>query len=154
MKKKIVSFLMAMMICVFGLFCQGFETKAEDDGEEMDYSYLMTEDALIGYAQAQTWGVYLASGHSVINKISSTKIGAGGVTNASRLCTVTVCPIVEKLSNGSWVRVTSWTVTEESDYSAMASRSITVATGYYYRVRCIHYAASDRSSSCTSAMWM
>ena len=154
MKKKIVSFMLAMMICVSGLFFQGFETKAEDDGEEMDYSYLLTEDALIGYAQAQTWGVYLASGHSVINRISSTKIGAGGVTNASRLCKVSVSPIVEKLSNGSWVRVTSWTVTEESDYSAMASRSITVGTGYYYRVRCIHYAATDRSSSWTGALWM
>lgn len=154
MKKKIVSFLLAVMICLSGLFFQGFETKAEDDGEEMDYSYLMTEDALVGYMQAQTWGVYLASGHSIINKMSSTKIGAGGVTNASRLCKVSVCPIVERLSNGSWVRVTSWSVTEASDYSAMASRSITVATGYYYRVRCWHYAASDSSSSCTSAMWM
>ena len=154
MKKKIVSFLLAMMICVSGLFSQGFETKAEDDGEEMDFSYLMTEDALVGYAQSQTWGVYLVEGYSIINRISSTKIGAGGVTNASRLCKVSVCPIVEKLSGGSWVRVTSWTVTEESDYSAMASRSITVATGYYYRVRCLHSAASDGSSSCTSAMWM
>ena len=143
-----------MMVCLSGLFCPGMETKAEDDGEEMDFSYLMTEDALIGYAQAQTWGVYLASGHSIINRISSTKIGAGGVTNASRLCKVSVCPIVEKLSNGSWVRVTSWTVTETSDYSAMASRSITVGTGYYYRVRCLHYAASDGSSSWTGGLWM
>lgn len=154
MKKKIVSFLLAMMICVSGLFCQGLETKAEDSGEEMDFSYLMTEDALVGYAQVQTWGVYLASGRSVINKISSTKIGAGGTTEATRKCKVTVVPIVERLKNGVWEYVTSWTVTETNDYSAMASRSITVATGYYYRVRCWHYAASDSSSSCTSAMWM
>lgn len=154
MKKKIVSFLVAMMVCVSGLFFQGLETRAEDMGEEMDYSYLMTEDALVGYAQAQTWGVYLASGCSVINKISSTKIGAGGSTEATRKCKVTVSPIVEKLSNGSWVRVTSWTVTKESDYSAMASRSITVGTGYCYRVRCIHYAASDTSSSWTNGLWM
>ena len=154
MKKKIVSFLLAMMVCVSGLFCQKFETRAEDIGEEMDFSYLMTEDALVGYMQTQTWGVYLASGCSIINKISSTKIGAGGSTEATRKCKVTVNPIVEKLSNGSWVRVTSWTVTEESDYSAMASRSITVGTGYYYRVRCIHYAASDRSSSWTGGLWM
>ena len=154
MKKKTVSFLMAMVICVFGLFCQEFETIAEGDGEEMDYSYLMTEDALVGYMQTQTWGVYLASGHSIINKISSTKIGAGGVTNASRLCKVSVCPIVERLVNGSWQYVTSWTVTEASDYSVMASRSITVSTGYYYRVRCLHSAGSDGSSSWTGALWM
>lgn len=154
MRKRIVSFLLTVMICVSGLFCQGLETKAEDNGEEMDFSYLMTEDALVGYAQAQTWGVYLVSGRSIINKISSTKIGAGGVTDAAVKCKVTVSPIVEKLSNGSWVRVTSWTVTEASDYTAMASRSITVGTGYYYRVRCIHYAASDTSSSWTNGLWM
>ncbi len=154
MKKKVISFLLAMMVCVSGLFFQVFETRAEDDGEEMDFSYLMTEDALVGYMQTQTWGVYLAEGYSIINKISSTKIGAGGVTGAAVKCRVSVCPIVEKLSNGSWVRVTSWTVTEASDYSAMASRSITVGTGYYYRVRCLHYAASDGSSSWTDALWM
>ena len=154
MKKKVISFLLAMTICMSGMFYQSFETKAENTEEEMDFSYLMTEDALIGYAQTQTWGVYLASGRSIINRISSTKIGAGGTTEATRKCKVTVSPIVEKLSNGSWVRVTSWTVTEESDYSAMASRSITVGTGYYYRVRCLHYAASDGSSSWTNGLWM
>ena len=154
MKKKVISFLLAMMIGVSGMFCQGLDTKAEDDGEEMDFSYLMTEDALIGYAQAQTWGVYLASGRSIINKISSTTIGAGGSTEATRKCKVAVCPIVERLSNGSWVRVTSWSVTVENGYSAMASRSITVGTGYYYRVRCWHYAASDASSSWTDGLWM
>lgn len=154
MKKKVISFLLAMMVCVSGLFFQEFETRAEDIGEEMDYSYLMTEDALVGYAQAQTWGVYLASGRSIINKISSTKIGAGGTTEATRKCKVTVVPIVERLKDGVWEYVTSWTVTETNDYSAMASRSITVGTGYYYRVRCWHYAASDSSSSWTDGLWM
>ena len=154
MKKKIVSFLLAMMVCVSGMFCQGLETKAEDVGEEMDFSYLMTEDALVGYAQAQTWGLYLAEGYSIINKISSTKIGAGGITNAAVKCKVSVCPIVERLVNGNWNYVTSWTVTESSGYSAMASRSITVSTGYYYRVRCLHSAGSDGSSSWTNGLWM
>lgn len=154
MKKKILAMLTALALCLSGVWSNGLETRAEDIGEDIDLSYLQTDDALIGYAESQTWGVYLLEGYSIINKISTTKIGAGGVTNAAVKCKVTVTPIVEKLSNGSWVRVTSWTVTTASGYSAMASKSITVGTGYYYRVRCSHYAATDVSSSCTSGLWM
>lgn len=154
MKKKILAVLTALTICLSGVWSTGLETRAEDIGEDIDFSYLQTDSALIGYIESQTWGVYLASGYSIINKISTTKIGAGGVTNAAVKCKVAVCPIVEKKVNGSWVYVTSWTVTESSDYSAMASKSITVGTGYYYRVRCTHYAASDVSSSWTDALWM
>ena len=154
MRRKILIYLMIMMIGVSAVWGQGFETKAEDVGENIDFSYLQTDDALVGYTECQTWGVYLASGYSIINKISTTKIGAGGVTNAAVKCKVTVIPVVERLSNGSWTRVTSWTVTTASGYSAMASKSITVGTGYYYRVRCTHYASSDGSSSCTSGLWM
>lgn len=154
MKRKTLAMIMAIALCVTCVWNTGFETRAEDVGEDIDFSSLQTEDALVGYTESQTWGVYLVDGYSIINEISATKIGAGGVTNASVKCKVSVCPIVERLVNGSWVRVTSWTVTETSDYSAMASKSITVSTGYYYRVRCTHYASSDASSSCTSGLWM
>lgn len=154
MKKRIMAMLTAITICLSGVWTDGFETRAEDIGEDIDFSYLQTDDALIGYAEMQTWGVYLTSGHSIINKISTTKIGAGGVTNAAVKCKVAVVPIVERLSNGTWDYVTSWSVTESSAYSAMASKSITVGTGYYYRVRCTHYASSDASSSCTDGLWM
>lgn len=154
MKKRILAMLTALTICLSGIWSGGLETKAEDIGEDIDFSYLQTDSALIGYAEMQTWGVYLLEGYSIINKISTTKIGAGGVTNATTKCKVSVVPIVERLSNGTWERVTSWTVTQTSAYSAMASKSVTVGSGYYYRVRCWHYASSDSSSSCTSGLWM
>ena len=154
MKRKVMALLLTMVMCLTTMFCLGYEVKAEDVGEDIKFSELLTEEALIGYAQPTTRGVYLAEGNSIINKISSTKIGAGGTTTAAIKCKVTICPFVERLVNGSWVHVTSWTVTNASAFSVMASKSITVSTGYYYRVRCLHYAASDGSSSCTSALWM
>ena len=154
MKRKVMALLLIMVMCLTTMFCMGYEVKAEDVGEDIEYSELLTEEALIGYAQPTTRGVYLMEGNSIINKISSTKIGAGGSTTAAIKCKVTVCPFVERLVNGSWAHVTSWTVTNASAFSAMASKSITVSTGYYYRVRCTHYAASDVSTSCTSALWM
>lgn len=154
MKKKWMSILVAIMICMSGLFYEGFEAKAEDVGEDLDFSYLLTEDALVGTTEMQTWGVYLAEGNSFISKISSSKIGAGGNTIAATKCQVSVTAIVERKVNGSWARVTSWTSTTTSGFSASVSKSLSVGTGYYYRVRCAHYAASDVSSSGTDALWM
>lgn len=154
MKQRVVAMLMVVALCTTCILNLGFESRAEELGEDISYSELMTENALLGYAENITRGVYLADGHSIINKISSTKIGAGGVTNAAVKCKVATNAIVERLNNGSWVRAASWTTTVESGYSAMVSKSLTVTTGYYYRVRCVHYASTDRSSSCTSSLWM
>ena len=155
MKKRLLTLLLAIMMCVTGIMSWKFETKAETIEEDIALSELMTEDALIGYSQNQTWGVYYSDGYSIINKISSTKVGAGGVTNANVRCKVTVNAILErKNSSGNWERVTSWTQTNQDAYSAMISKSVTVASGYYYRVRCYHYAGTDASSSYTGGLWI
>ena len=154
MKQKVLAMLMAVALCMTCIGFVDFETKAEDMAEDISFSELMTENALVGVMESQTWGVYLLDGYSIINKISSTKIGAGGVTNAAKKCKVTTSAIVERLSGGSWLRVTSWTTTVESGYSAGVSKSLTVTTGYNYRVRCVHYAATDTSSSFTSNLYM
>lgn len=154
MKQRLLAMLMAVVLCVTCVLSLEFQSNAEEVEEDISYSELMTENALIGYAQNVTRGVYLLDGHSIINKISSTKIGAGGSTSAAVKCRVSTNAIVERLVNGSWARVTSWTTTVESGYSAMVSKSLTVTTGYNYRVRCIHYASTDRSSSFTSNLWM
>ena len=154
MKRRCLVMLLAIAICITGVMNWKINVNAQNVGEDIDISCLMTEDALIGYSDNQTWGVYYSDGYSIINKISSTKIGAGGVTNASVKCTVTVTAIVERKTSSGWARVTSWSVTNENAYSAMASKSIIVTTGYYYRVRCYHYAGTDSSSSYTSGLWI
>lgn len=155
MKKILLTSVLALVMCVTGILSFNFNVKAETVSEDIDISSLMTEDALIGYSQNQTWGVYYSDGYSIINKISSTTIGAGGVTNAAVKCEVRVTAILErKTSTGSWARVTSWTQTNSNAFSAMISKSVTVANGYYYRVRSSHYAGSDSGTSCTNALWM
>ena len=154
MKKRFLVALLAVMICFLGVMNGETYVRAEMDGENIEMSEIMTEDALIGYAQNQTWGVYLVNGYSVINKISSTKVGAGGTTNAAEQCTVKITSILERKVNGNWLRVTSWSQTNTTAYSAMISKSVTVPSGYYYRVRSNHYASSDSASSCTNALWV
>ena len=154
MKQKILAALMAVALCVSCIWSVDFETKAQEMGQDISFSELMTENALVGLKESQTRGVYLLDGYSIINKISSTKIGAGGMTTAAKKCKVSTTAIVERQSSTGWGRVTSWTTTVQSGYSAGVSKSLTVTTGYYYRVRCLHYAGSDGSSSCTSALYM
>ena len=154
MKQRFLAMVMAIALCVTSVLNLSFDSDAEEIGVDISFSELMTENALVGYAENITRGVYLGDGYSIINKISSTKIGAGGVTNAAVKCRVSTNAIVERLVSGSWARVTSWTTTVESGYSASVSKSLTVANGYYYRVRCVHYASTDRSGSFTSNLWM
>ncbi len=155
MKRKNMAALLAIVVCFISIVCWDTNVNAEDIGEDIDMEYLMTEDALIGYTDSQTWGVYLASGQSIINKISSTKVGAGGTTNAAVKCKVSITSILErKNSSGSWERVTSWTQTNTSSFYATISKSVTVPSGYYYRVRGYHYASTDSATSYTSALWI
>lgn len=157
MKKKIVLILLAFVLVSVGIQGPKATVNASEgviEEEDVDFETLLTEGALIGESQMQTRGYYLVSGTSVINKLATNKIAAGGVTNASVDCKVSITAIVERLVSGKWVVVTSWTVSRANDCSVMASKSLTVGTGYSYRVRCLHYAASDASSSWTSALSM
>ena len=154
MKKRMLAMFLAIITCVTVVWSAGTDAKAGDIGADITFSELLTESALVGIAQMQTRGVYLAEGNSYISKISTTKIGAGADTIAAKKCKVSVTAIVERLDDGLWARVTSWTSTTTSGYSASLSKSLTVTRGYYYRVRSSHYAGSDGSSSCTNALWM
>ena len=155
MSKKILSMFLVVMICVIGITQWEVQASETIECEDIDMSCLMTEDALTGYIDNQTWGVYLASGTSTINKISSSKVGAGGTTNAAVRCNVSVTSILEKKnSSGSWVRVISWTQDNTNAFSAGISKSVTVPSGYYYRVRSYHYASSDSATSYTNALWV
>ena len=155
MIKKTLIIILAVMICVIGM--TQWEVKASEviEYEDIDMSSLMAEGALTGYIENQTWGVYLASGTSTINKISSSKVGAGGTTNAAKKCNVSITSILErKNSSGSWERVISWTQDNTNAFYAMISKNVTVPSGYYYRVRSYHYAGTDTASSHTNALWV
>ena len=154
MRKKLTMILLALVLCTTSFFTVNMKASAEETGEEIAYESLLTEDALIGNMQSQTWGVYLSSGTSIINDAGGGKIGAGGNTTAAIKCKVSVNVVVERKVGSSWVRVTSWTATNTNALFVTTGKTISVASGYYYRVRCNHAAASDGSSSFTDALWM
>lgn len=155
MRRKLAAFLMAFLMLATGCFMTNVEVRAEDvAGEDVDISEIMTEESLVSYAELVMRGIYLMEGYSVINDAGNNKIGAGGSTTAAIPCKVSVNAIVEKKVDGSWVRYTSWTVTNTSALTATASKTLSVTSGYWYRVRCVHSASTDTSSSYTGALYM
>ena len=152
MKKRIHALFLALARVLVGVWYPGGAVQAEEVGEEIDYAFLNTEDALVGHMQAQTWGVYLTAGDSSIVKLGTGKAGVGGSTSAARKCAISVLVIVERLNNGSWGRWTSWKASKSSDVYIASSQALTVPTGYYYRVRCTHAAGGDVSSSWTGGL--
>ncbi len=155
MRRKLAAFLMAFLMFATGCFMTNVEVRAEDvAGEDVDISEIMTEESLVSYAELVMRGIYLMEGYSVINDAGSNKIGAGGTTTAALTCQVSVNVIVEKKVDGSWQRYTSFSATKTSAITVTASKYVSVTSGYWYRVRCVHSAATDASNSYTSALYM
>ena len=152
MKKRIQALFLALALILVGVWYPGGAVQAEEVGEDIDYPFLNTEDALVGHMQAQTWGVYLVDGDSSIVKLGTGKAGAGGSTAAARNCSISVLVIVERLTNGSWGRWTSWKASKSSEVLITTAKALTVPTGYYYRVRCTHAAGGDVCSSWTRGL--
>ena len=153
--KKIILGLLVFTMCLTTIFSQYTYVHAEETSDiDIPFEELMTENALIGYSNAGTWGVYYGSGVSIINDSGGGKIGWGGSTYAAKRCKVTVNAIVERYTGTSWVRVTSATNTREDSFTATVSKLTLVGSGYYYRVRCNHFAATDVGYSSTDALRM
>ncbi len=153
MRQKVVAVLMAFILCFGGICFFPYKVQAEEPMTGADNSYLNTGEMLIGNI-AQPMGYYLVDGTSSITKNSAITIGAGGTTSAARRCDVSIAVIVEQYKNGVWGHWHSWTVEEEDEYSAVAAKTLAVARGYSYRVRCTHKAGTDTSSSWTGALQM
>lgn len=109
----------------------------------------------VGYTTIQTRGVYLQSGSSKISWYGDGKITVGGITRAQKLVdTISINVNVERYKDGAWRQYTSWTVTEHNKISLNTSKTISVPKGYYYRVKSVHYANTDVSSSATGGLYV
>lgn len=144
-RKKVLSKIAAMMTAVVLVFGgTGYLTQAAEESNEQ-----------IGYMTSQTRGVYLQSGFSKISKPGDGKITAGGNTTAQKVVsTVSIDVIVERQVSGYWEHYTSWTSTKHNTFQVTSYVTMNVPKGYYYRVRCVHYANSDVSSSYTNGIYI
>lgn len=144
-RKKFLSKVTAMVAAVMLVFgVTGHMVQAAEESNEQ-----------IGYTTIQTRGVYLQSGYSRISKVGDGKITAGGNTTAQKVVSeISINVNVERKVNGYWEHYTSWTTTKSNAIALNSSKTLSVPKGYYYRVKCVHYANSDVSSSITGGLYI
>ena len=154
-KSKILSLIMVMfMVCTLFISTQK-NVQAADVPECVDGSYLTNDDSSEVTVGSTSRGIYLKSGSSNIVRAGTGKIGAGGNTVGQKVVSkITVDVTVERYMNGKWGYYTSWVQTNYNSAYVSTSKTLSVPTGYYYRVYCVHYANSDVSDSYTDGIYI
>lgn len=147
--------LLTIVLCINSVFLLDNPVKASDGVECVDGSLLTYDSSSEVTVGPITRGVYLKSGTSSASNAGNGKFAAGGTTVAQKIVSeVSVTVRVERLINGSWSSYTSWSSKSYNSAIASTSKVLSVPNGYYYRVRCTHYANSDSSSSYTNGIWI
>lgn len=157
MKKRILSACcIALLVFSMPFFSAG-QVKAAVDEPILDGSLLTYENESIGYDTKITRGEDLLTGYSKIVRLGPGKIYAGGTTIAAHeVETIKIGVIVERAQEGdtSWGTYEGWQKENSNTDRVGANRTLEVEGGYYYRVRCIHSANNDVSSSFTNGVYV
>lgn len=157
LKKKLISVCFAAVLMVGLTITAEFPTKANESKPMLDGSYLTCEDESTGIAGAMTRGVDLQTGYSKLRELGPGKIYAGGTTIAQHnVESIKVSVIVERAKdeNDDWHYVDSWQKENENTFSVSTSKMMEVEPDWYYRVRCIHSAGNDMSTSRTNGLYI
>ena len=146
--------LYAALVCALLIGTQQ-NVQAADMPECVEGSYLTNKDSSEVTVDSKSRGIYLKSGSSSITRAGTGKIAAGGNTVGQKVVSkITVDVKVERYVNGKWGYYTSWIETNYNSVYVSTSKTLSVPTGYYYRVCCVHYANSDVSDSYTDGIYI
>ena len=157
MKKKILSACCVTLLVFSMPFFSAETVQAATDEPVLDGSVLTQEDESIGYDTKITRGVDLLTGYSKVVRLGPGKIYAGGTTIAAHVVeNIQVSVIVERAQEGdtAWTTYEGWHKENYNTDKVGANRALEVEGGYYYRVRSIHSANSDMSSSFTNGVYV
>ena len=157
MKKKILSACCVALLVFSMPFFSAGKVQAAADEPVLDGSVLTKENESTGYDTKITRGVDLLTGYSKVVRLGPGKIYAGGTTIAAHeVEKVMISVIVERAQEGdtSWGTYDAWQKTNYDTDRVGANRTLEVEGGYYYRVRCIHSANDDVSSSFTNGVYV
>lgn len=148
--------------CVFAMavglsFGVSTDTQAASSAKVIDGSKLTTDAESIGYNQKVARGEDLLTGYSKIVRMGPGQIYAGGTTIAEReVERIGVGVMIEraKEEDTEWSFYDSWNKFLENADRVSSKKYLDVEGDYYYRVRCIHSAGQDMSSSFTNGVYI
>lgn len=154
--KKAISIFMSLIMFIGVSIIGTLQVQATDGMTLVDGSYLLEDEIeTTGEMVTSTWGYYLKSGSSSLVEHGTGKIAAGGDTTAQRIVDeISVTVVVQRLVNGSWQNYLTWSASKTNAAYVSTSKTLYVPTGYYYRVCCTHYAATDSGGSNTDGLYI
>ena len=147
-------------VCAMALglsFGVSTDTQAASSVKVIDGSKLTTDAESIGYNQKVARGEDLLTGYSKIVRMGPGQIYAGGTTLASHeVERVGIGVMIEraKEEDTEWSFYDSWQKFNENADRVSSKKYLDVEGDYYYRVRCIHSAGQDMSSSFTDGVYI
>lgn len=157
MKRKMGSMCCVLMLMICMLLTLTDNAQAALQDPVLDGSYLTQEDESIGYDTKVTRGEDLLTGYSKCVRLGPGKIYAGGTTIAAHTVDrVAIGVSVERAKKGdtAWSMYTGWEKENLNSDRVGSNRALQVEGGYYYRVRSIHVANNDMSSSFTNGVYI
>lgn len=157
MRKRVVSIGYIFLLSVCLAVTLAIRTKAAEELPVIDNSYLTQEAESDGEVLGSARGKDLMTGYSKVRNLGEGILYAGGSTIAAHIVgKVGVAVIVERAQEGDavWTFYDGWQSFSENTDRISSNRRMPVESGYYYRVRCIHSANDDVSSSFTNGVYM
>ena len=157
MIKRIGSMCCVMMLMICMLLISADNALAAQQDPVLDGSYLTHDEESIGYDTKITRGEDLLTGYSKCVRLGPGKIYAGGTTIAAHtVSNIQVSVVVERALKGdtAWSMYTGWHKENTNTDRVGSNRTLEVEGGYYYRVRSVHSANSDLSSSFTNGVYI
>jgi hypothetical protein len=147
MRKRITSVLLIVAMISAMLFGQVITVSAEAGEKRVEGSLLTKEESSEGFTQfnPNARGQHLMEGNSGISKAGRGRIYAYGATAANHdvekiAVIVYVDRYIEELDK--WGQVATFTAEDTNTYYVSVGKVVQVERGYYYRVRCSHYAGN------------
>lgn len=151
--RKALRTALVVSTCVFVMSVNAYATEPVD-GQVIEGSVL-THEEQIEITELFDWnfnesneimpfGDYYAAGSCGITKQSSSSAYIKATTECHEKCnTVKAEVTLQRLENSTWNYVTSRSNTTSNAYKATVSDTVTVKSGYYYRVISTHSATKN-----------
>lgn len=148
--------------CVFAMalglsFGVSTDTQAASSVKVIDGSKLTTDAESTGYNQKVARGEDFLTGYSKIVRMGPGEIYAGGTTIAvHNVERIGIGVVIEraKEEDTEWSFYDTWQKFNENTDRVSSKKYLDVEGDYYYRVKCVHSAGEDISSSFTDGVYI
>lgn len=157
MKRRFLSLSCILLLVISIISVVAIDSQASDELSVIDGSYLTHDDESVGYDTKITRGEDLLTGYSKCVALGPEELYVGGTTIAAQTVdNIGLSVNIERAQKGDdrWAGYTVWQKYSKNVDRVSSNKFLEVEGGYYYRVRCIHSANSDMSSSFTNGIYI